>query len=119
MFVFREVAVNAIVVIYNVLYSGQIVDSNCSVTRWADYLFNIWQFYTENLPISVKIAKIGSKFCQTLNKSSKKSKAFNILLKGEISPNLVTLILREERNSKMSSVGSRDAIVEIFIYFMY
>ena len=40
-----------------------------SVTRWVDYLFNIWPFATmKNLPKRILIAKVGSEyskmFCQ-------------------------------------------------------
>ena len=39
-----------------------------SVTRWLNYLFNIWPFRTMKMcPIVKTFAKVGSQFCQILN----------------------------------------------------
>ena len=45
---------------YTVLYA-----LSTSVTRWLDYLFNIWPFTTMNVCLIAKVfPKVGSKFCQ-------------------------------------------------------
>ena len=63
-----------------------------SVIRCIDYFFNIWPFKSIKFrPIAYKFAKSGWTFCQIFCKPSKTS----ILGQncGEISPNLVTLIV--------------------------
>ena len=66
-----------------------------SVTRWPHCFFNIWPFTMMKFcPIAI-IVKIGSKYCQILNKAFEKlPKTFrNLSQNGEISHNLVTLYL--------------------------
>ena len=61
-----------------------------SVTRWQDYLFNIWPFKTKK-----KFAKVDSKFCPIKSQVTLKlSTTFITCQSGEISPNLVTLFRR-------------------------
>ena len=62
-----------------------------SVTRWQDFLFNIWPFtITKNYTIAKVFAKSGSNFRQTLNTLWKNYKR---LFKFVILPNMVTLLL--------------------------
>ena len=64
-----------------------------SVTRWVDY-FSLFGFIQQlKFPQNwSKVANVGSKFCQTLNKPSKVCKRFlKVCPSSKISPNLVTL----------------------------
>ena len=62
-----------------------------SVTRWLDYLLNIWPFTTlKNSSITKTFAKVGTNFCLILM-NLKIIKYYIFCQSGEISPNLVTL----------------------------
>ena len=57
-------------------------------------LFNHWPFATmQNVPISIKMAKVGTIIWQILNKQFTKiaQRLSNFCQSGEFSPNLVTL----------------------------
>ena len=41
------------------------------MTRWLDFLFNIWPFITMTICPTAKIVKVGSKFCEIPNKPLK------------------------------------------------
>ena len=56
----------------------------------------------ENLPNSIKIAKVGSKICQTLHRAVQNCpKLLEFCQSGDISPDLVTLFLTQ----KMTALG--------------
>ena len=78
--------------------------SESSVTRWLHYcsIFGHsqqWQF-----------AKVGAKLFQILNKPFKNFKTLKFCQSDEISPNLVTLIERQEFSKKSSVKGERFAL---------
>ena len=60
-----------------------------SVTRWLDYLYNIWPFATMNICLK------NHKNCLVLNKYSQNCESLLISLRWPNLPNLVTLIIYE------------------------
>ena len=61
-----------------------------SVTRWLEYVFNIWPFLTFKIyPIAKTFANIGSQFGEILFKNCQRLS--ECCQSGEFSPNLVTL----------------------------
>ena len=64
-----------------------------SVTRWQDYLLNIWQFTAIQIcPTTLTISKVGSKFAKYHKPQRNSQKAWNVCQNDEFFQNLVTLI---------------------------
>ena len=68
-------------------YFFKTVPWNCSVTRWRDYFSFFGYLQQFKFAQKLKNPKLGSKFCQILNKPS----IFEVCQSGEVLPNLVTL----------------------------
>ena len=86
-----------------------------SVTRWLDYFFNFGHLQQWKLTQYLKIIdRVGSKFCQMLNKPLQNWPWFlKYCQSGEILPNLVTLHKTENVFLKFRSNGARSYVQQL------
>ena len=82
------------ILIYDWLKNAYVATLASSVTRRLDMFLDIWPFTKIKIcPKALKVAKVGSTFCQVLNRPFTNFQSrLKVCQSGEILPNLVTML---------------------------